>query len=402
MFYEKELAFLLRIFQKCNMPIAVIDPAVYSGENSENDFSEWFCSVEDRTFYKMTDAFQCNYLFFRLPETEPEQLLLIGPYINESHPQESILEQAEALGVSPKTASRIEKRYGDIIVLSEDSSLFAALDAFFDVIWGEEGFSYYNFNTNEEQALALFSLLRDPMGDKTDVSWDMERMEKRYAYENQFMDAVSRGQTYKAELFLSAFTPSAFEQRTPDTLRNAKNYMIIMNTLLRKAAERGGVHPIYLDQISSGYAREIEGFNTVKIVPGFMKKMFESYCRLVRKHTAANYSPLVKKVIMSIESDLSADLSLSKLAGMNGVSAGYLSTCFKQETGQTFVAYVTTKRIELARHLLQNTRLQVQTIAQHCGVPDMQYFSKVFKKYTGMTPRQYREDACGRMREKKG
>ena len=216
-------------------------------------------------------------------------------------------------------------------------------------------------------------------------------MEKRYAFENQFMESVSKGQAYKAEMFLNAFSPNAFEQRLPDTLRNSKNYMIIMNTLLRKAAEKGGVHPVYLDKMSSGFAREIESFNTVKIVPEFMKKMFESYCRLVRKHSTAGYSKTVKNVILTIDSDISADLSLKKLAEMNGVSASYLSTCFKKDTGRNFADYVNTKRISEAKHLLKTTRLQIQIVAQYCGYPDMQYFSKVFKKYTGYTPREYRD-----------
>ena len=164
-----------------------------------------------------------------------------------------------------------------------------------------------------------------------------------------------------------------------------------MNTLLRKSAEQGGVHPIYLDKISSHYAKEIEDMKTVKTVPYFMKQMFEDYCKLVNKHNTKNYSPLIKNVIIYIDSDLAEDFSLKSVAELNGVSPSYLSSCFKQETGKTFVDYVNGKRIDMAKHLLKTTKLQVQTVAQHCGFLDMQYFSKVFKKYTGKTPRAYRE-----------
>lgn len=44
-----------------------------------------------------------------------------------------------------------------------------------------------------------------------------------------------------------------------------------------------------------------------------------------------------------------------------------------------------------AMHLLTTTGLQIQTVALHCGVMDVQYFSKMFKRQTGMTPREYRE-----------
>lgn len=329
-------------------------------------------------------------MFFKIPYTDDEKVLFIGPYITEEDPGEAILEQAETLGVEPSKASQAKDRYTDIIVLSEDSRLFAALDTFFDIIWGEKGFNYVNINTADDPAFSSLSLLQEPL-DERDEAVVMEMMEKRYAFENQFMDAVSKGQAYKAEMFLSAFSPSAFEQRLPDNLRNSKNYMIIMNTLLRKAAEQGGVHPIYLDKMSSSFAREIESFNTVKIIPGFMKKMFEEYCRLVRKHSTAKYSRLIRNVILHIDSDISADLSLKKQAELNGVSTSYLSTCFKKETGKNYADYVNSKRMSHAKHLLKTTRLQIQTVAQYCGFPDMQYFSKVFKKYTGHTPRAYRE-----------
>lgn len=167
--------------------------------------------------------------------------------------------------------------------------------------------------------------------------------------------------------------------------------MIIMNTLLRKAAQEGGVHPFYLNKISSKYAAEIEAIKNVKTLPYFMKKMFEDYCRVVNKHITRNYSTLVKNTVLYIDADLSADISLKAIAEMNGVSSTYLSTCFKKETGKSFVDYVNSRRIDAAKHLLKTTKLQIQTVAQHCGFPDVQYFSKVFKKYTGRTPREYRE-----------
>ena len=119
--------------------------------------------------------------------------------------------------------------------------------------------------------------------------------------------------------------------------------------------------------------------------------MFEEYCRLVNKHSTRKYSKLIKDVVIYVDANLSEDIKLAAVAKQNGVSASYLSTTFKEETGKTFIDYVNGQKIDLAKHLLKTTSLQVQTIAPHCGFLDMQYFSKVFKKYTGYTPRAYRE-----------
>lgn len=174
-------------------------------------------------------------------------------------------------------------------------------------------------------------------------------------------------------------------------MRNTKNYAIIMNTLLRKAAEAGGVHPLYLNDVSSANALKIEAMPALGETPTLMRDIFRSYCRLVRKHSMKEYSRVVQKTIILIDSDLSADLSLKSLATNQGISPGYLSTVFKKETGKTVSEYIREKRIKHATHLLATTHLQVQTVALHCGIMDVQYFSKIFKRQTGKTPKEYRE-----------
>ncbi len=126
-------------------------------------------------------------------------------------------------------------------------------------------------------------------------------------------------------------------------------------------------------------------------MPKFILKTFKTYCKLVKDNKSAHYSPLVEKVIITIDSDLTADLTLSKLAEKCNVSSGYLSSVFKKETNQTLTNFVNHRRIAEAKKLLNSTNLQIQTIAQHCGILDVPYFSKLFKKYVGVSPKQYKE-----------
>jgi len=78
------------------------------------------------------------------------------------------------------------------------------------------------------------------------------------------------------------------------------------------------------------------------------------------------------------------------LAQLQGINASYLSSLFRRETGQTVTDYVNRKRIRLAMRLLGTTKLQVQTVALRCGISDVNYFSKLFRKYTQRTPKEYR------------
>ena len=163
-----------------------------------------------------------------------------------------------------------------------------------------------------------------------------------------------------------------------------------MNTLLRKGAEQGSVHPIHIDNLSSRFARKIEQITTPEGGTALQKEMIHKYCLLVKNHSMKGFSLLVQKVVTRIDSDLTADLSLKTQAQLLNVNASYLSTLFKKETGMTLTDYVNKKRMENAVFLLNSTNMQIQNIAQYCGIPDVNYFTKIFKKYIGKTPKEYR------------
>lgn len=111
-----------------------------------------------------------------------------------------------------------------------------------------------------------------------------------------------------------------------------------------------------------------------------------------------NYSSLIQRTITYIDADISGDLRLKALAEAQGVNASYLSTLFKKETGETITDHVNKKRMERAAHLLQSTKLQIQSVAQHCGISDVNYFSKLFKKHLGLTPREFRSTTAERLK----
>ena len=72
------------------------------------------------------------------------------------------------------------------------------------------------------------------------------------------------------------------------------------------------------------------------------------------------------------------------------MSGGYLSRRFKQEVGVTLTEYVNQKRIERAEALLKVTELPVSEVAAAVGILDGNYFSRLFRKQTGMSPSKYR------------
>ena len=83
-------------------------------------------------------------------------------------------------------------------------------------------------------------------------------------------------------------------------------------------------------------------------------------------------------------------LSLNEVAQVTGMSPNYFSGMFSQDMKMTFVEYVTNKRMEHARQLLKESDQSAAQIAAAVGYKDAHYFSFVFKKTVGVSPREWR------------
>ena len=105
---------------------------------------------------------------------------------------------------------------------------------------------------------------------------------------------------------------------------------------------------------------------------------------------------LSKKIIDEIDEYIDenyrdADLSLNKVAGYVNMSPCYFSSTFSQETGKTFIEYLTGVRMRHAKDLLRSTSLRSSEVASESGYQDSHYFSFLFKKTQGCTPSEYRK-----------
>ncbi len=408
MHYPAELDFLLRVLKKMHIAARVASPEELPdlpadfglrqllglSPDAGGQFRRWLPETRGNTIYKLSDEFRCRYIFLHLPHSP--NALLLGPYTLQEFSRDELMERAEHFGLPASRFDRLKDCFARIPTISDETGLLYMLSALGESLWGS-GEAFEIVGVEPAPLLLPSGLAAAGEGDeRADVLLKMRLLEERYACENELMDMVSQGRHHRAELMLAGFSASAMEQRSPDRLRNTKNYAIICNTLLRKAAERGGVHPIHLDSLSSHFARQIESLLAAEKAPALMTEMLRAYCRLVRKHSGEQYSPPVQRVIACVETDLAANLSLHSLAEAQNLSAGYLSALFRKETGKTLTEYVRSRRIENGARLLQSSSLQVQTIAQYCGIPDVNYFSKLFKKYKGVTPKQYRARQSGR------
>ena len=219
----------------------------------------------------------------------------------------------------------------------------------------------------------------------------MHLLEERYRIEDELLDAVSHGNLAKALSLSNSMGTMRFAPRADNELRDRKSLMITYNSLLRRSAYEGGVHPFYIDAVSSNYARLIEQSRSIAEIADITLYMVRSYCDLVEKRSTSAYSEPIRQILVTIDASLTGDLSLKRFADELFLNTSYLSTLFKKEVGMTLTDYVNKNRIECAKKLLKSTTLSIQNIAAQSGIPDIHYFTRLFRRETGMSPREWRK-----------
>ena len=350
--------------------------------------------AKENTIYRFFDEYRCNYIFFKIPDRITNRYFFVGPYIPSLPEVEYYERKAKQLDLDASKLEQLKNYYRSLPIVEEENVLFSIIDTLGSFIFGGE--NHFNVETvsyeipDKRRPVYTSGIFEDVESDNSALS--LEIIEQNYQNERRLIEAVSKGKLHKVDMIASSILNQGTEERLADSVRNRKNYLIIFNTLLRKAAEFGEVHPLHINRLSSAFAKKIEELCTVDDSLNLQKEMIRKYCLLVKEHSLKKYSHLIGRVITLISFDLTADLSLKHISSLMNVNASYLSATFKKECGETLTEYVNRKRMETAAFVLSHSDKQIQVVAEECGILDVNYFIKLFKKQYGMTPTQYRED----------
>ncbi|TVY07638.1 response regulator transcription factor [Paenibacillus cremeus] len=117
-----------------------------------------------------------------------------------------------------------------------------------------------------------------------------------------------------------------------------------------------------------------------------------SVMKLYHTRLAEGQATHAQKAMAYIEEHLGSDVGLQQVAKHVHLHPSHLSEVFKKETGMTFGDFVTKQRIRRAMQILTMSPAKVSEIAAEVGYEDVKYFGQLFKKITGKTPSEYRED----------
>lgn len=236
---------------------------------------------------------------------------------------------------------------------------------------------------------------------KESCIWNYEEMEQNVYHDEEFnISNVNPKQLDRSKLreFLKFgdreeviyFVEEYFKDLGPNAMKSnmfrqyiiLDAYFCVVDFLDSLQLQKDELEPL---DITSGILQSEE--TAIKYVIRIIEKALE-----LREKTASNrYGGIVDEVMKYIDKNYAdEDLSLNVLASHVNFSPNHLSMVFSQQTGKTFIKYLTDFRMNKAKELLRCTGKRSSEISLEVGYKDPHYFSYLFKKTQGMTPTQYR------------
>lgn len=161
--------------------------------------------------------------------------------------------------------------------------------------------------------------------------------------------------------------------------------------LLSRAAVEGGADVEQIFGLNYKYLSRVHKFNTLEELTYWLSKIMVRFTDCVFNLTDVKHVDVIYKSVNYIKHNLMNKVTLEDVASHVHLSPSYFSKLFKKEMKCNFNTYLNRLRIETSRKLLDDDTLSIVDVANLVGYEDQSYFSKVFKKITGISPGKYRE-----------
>ncbi|OQR57000.1 helix-turn-helix domain-containing protein [Bacillus sp. CDB3] len=173
-------------------------------------------------------------------------------------------------------------------------------------------------------------------------------------------------------------------------LRSQKNSAIAAITLATRSAIDGGLFPEIAYTLSDLFIQKLEEINKSEAISPFLENALLEFSERVRNGTIQKHSKPINVCQNYIFTHLYEEITLSQLAGIVALNPSYLSSLFKKEIGISLGEYIQRAKIDESKNLMTFTRHSISEISTLLNFHDQSHFTKVFKKHTGVSPKQFK------------
>lgn len=226
------------------------------------------------------------------------------------------------------------------------------------------------------------------------ISLDESVIRPSFDTEIELYEAVKNGKTKELEKGLKE---KPFSSKTnwgilsENNLRNDIYHFIITTALIARFCIEGGLDTDESYSLSDFYIQKADKSHSLDELSKIHATMILDYAERMKSLQKKNIiSKPISKVIDYIYNHLNEDLSVQEIAQYVGLSRTYLSTLFKKETNYSINEFITRKKIQTAENMLKFSDYDILDITTILNFSSQSYFTQLFKKYIGETPKKYK------------
>ncbi len=259
---------------------------------------------------------------------------------------------------------------------------------------------YYLFSDSISGSTSLLTMNQNKLYQQSKINEAIQRYKSfeyftnnayPYQLEQQLITKVKTGNISEARGILNDLLGNVLFAEG-SSLAAIKNRSIELSAILSRAIIESGAEAASTLKINNQFIQIVQETETLddlcfrlqEVVEEFTGKAFPS-----KDHDSKGNEP-IRLALQYISRNFATPITLQEVAEHVNLSAPYFSGLFKQVCGTSFKEYLTMIRIEESKRLLTNTSDSIIDIAVAVGFGDQSYFTKVFRKHTGLTPKQYR------------
>ncbi len=210
-----------------------------------------------------------------------------------------------------------------------------------------------------------------------------------YEKEKALVTKLKTGDTATAKSLLNDLLGYVFFAEGSN-LQIVKSRAMELSSLLSRAAIEGGATSDSVLRVNNQFLKDLQSIQSLDDLCYRLQENIDVFTECMFDYIPSRGNEIIKRAIRYISGNYSQNLTLEDLAEHVNLNPSYFSSLFKQSTGSSFREYLNMVRIEESKRLLANTDYSIIDISLAVGFEDQSYFSKVFKKYTGLTPKQFR------------
>lgn len=210
------------------------------------------------------------------------------------------------------------------------------------------------------------------------------------ALQRAALDCVGKGDINGISRIIKAYVFVGANSEVAVSLKKRQNRFIALCALTCERAIAAGLDENYVNELWEKYSKLCDECAMAENVNALTIRLFLEFTEKVKKASEKMLSASAAGVKEYVDSHLHERISISEVAESLGMNASYLNSSFKNQTGECITDYIQKTKVEEAKTLLMTREDTISEIWTDLGYYDQSHFCKIFKKHTGLTPKQYR------------